>query len=139
MRIPAFVSIPQTSWRRPQTGSRQRDLPPGSAPLHARSSPAGQRVVFRDVLMQCARATRHEPAATAAGGAGDSRSCQVLQGPRWFPRPQNPSGSAWRVVNVREARIRLPVERSPPPEVGKPRAKPSSDLARILPTSPRSS
>ncbi len=60
------------------------------------------------------------------------------QGHRRLPRPQNPTGSAWRIVKVpttHQSSIRRPSGRR---EVVKPRQKPSAGLGRDLPTRWRS-
>jgi hypothetical protein len=65
---------------------------------------------------------------------GDSLESRAAPpGHRVVPRPQNPTGSAWRVVNVQEDTtvFRRPSGRH---EVVKPRPKSSSDLGRGLPT-----
>ena len=71
------------------------------------------------------------------GGAGLGSRCPVRIVPRTpsdhrrLPRPQNPAGSAWRVVKVHN-------DPKVVSEVVKPRPKPSSDLGRDLPTHGRS-
>jgi hypothetical protein len=96
-----------------------------------------------DVSMQCARATHHEPRPRPRLGAtrisGRARS---PKGPRRLPRPQNPAGSAWRIVKVRGGRHPTRGESSLSPWRGRPLrrgASPSlrsSNLVRSrLPTS----
>ena len=143
MRIPASSSIRGLSWPRQQTGARQRDGPVcrSSSPLpRLRGAPMGGLCVSMFyVALQCARATRHEhPSPTKTGAAQDSGRARSPEGPRRLPRPQNPAGSAWRIVKVpttHQSSIRRPSGRR---EVVKPRPKPSADLGRGLPTRWRS-
>ena len=107
MRIPASSSIRGLSWPRQQTGARQRDGPVcrSSSPLpRLRGAPMGGLCVSMFyVALQCARATRHEhPSPTKTGAAQDSGRARSPEGPRRLPRPQNPAGSAWRIVNVQK-------------------------------------
>ena len=86
------------------------------------------------VLMQCARASRHEPRPpTGLGATAGSRSgaCPVKPGSP-LPRPQNPTGSAWRLVKVHETRGRrtCPVARR-----GLPLLRSSNLVRSRLPTS----
>jgi hypothetical protein len=100
------------------------------------------------VALQCARATRHERFPHAYGGTrktvglhdagADGSSTALIPGVVVFPRPQNPTGSAWRIVKVPttdQSSLRRPSGRR---EVVKPRPKPSPDLGRDLPTRWRS-
>jgi hypothetical protein len=139
---------------------------PASAFLlpHSRVPPLGRGVclcvsvlfcvcVF-DGTLQCARASRHEPP-HPTGLPVWSRTRVTMSrrdvrrtpsGHRRLPRPQNPAGSAWRIVKVPEDPTVVltthPSSRRPRGlrvcEVVKPRPKPSSDLGRDLPTPTRS-
>jgi hypothetical protein len=129
---------------------------------HSRAPPLGRGVclcvsvlfcVF-DGTLQCARASRHEPP-HPTGLPVWSRTRVTMSrrdvrrtpsGHRRLPRPQNPAGSAWRIVKVPEDPTVVltthPSSRRPRGlpvcEVVKPRPKPSSDLGRDLPTPTRS-
>ena len=145
MRIPASISIRGLSWPRQQTGARQRDGPVcrSSAPLpRLRGAPMGGLCVSMFYVLCCfaVRAgdqTRaSQPHQNRCGTGLGSRDAH--QGHRRLPRPQNPSGSAWRFVKVpttHQSSIRRPSGRR---EVVKPRPKPSADLGRGLPTRWRS-
>jgi hypothetical protein len=124
-------------------------------------SPVGSWCVFVcfcvcvfDGTLQCARASRHEPP-HPTGLPVWSRTRVTMprrdvrrtpSGHRRLPRPQNPAGSAWRIVKVPEDPTVVltthPSSRRPRGlpvcEVVKPRPKPSSDLGRDLPTPTRS-
>jgi hypothetical protein len=107
-----------------------------------------------DGTLQCARASRHEPPhLTGLPVWGRTRVTMSRRdvrrtppGHRRLPRPQNPAGSAWRIVKVPEdPTVVLTTHPSsgrplglPVCEVVKPRPKPSSDLGRDLPTLMRS-
>ena len=79
------------------------------------------------------------------GGAGLGSRCPVRIVPRTpsdhrrLPRPQNPAGSAWRVVKVHnDPKAVVGDDPKVVSEVVKPRPKPSSDLGRDFPTRRRS-
>src|SRR3954463_8294855 len=129
MRIPDFVSIRQTSWRRPQTGARQRDVPPDPAPLSARASRAGSCVVLRDVSINDAVRAGDPPRAHSpyTGQDGIARSDEALARPSLAPAAAEPGG--FRVAHCQSAGRRLGL-----PEVLRPRATPFPDLARTLRT-----
>jgi len=85
---PARASGTCRAWLDPGPMSRTRRVP-------------DRRVLCNDVSVQCARATPHEPyPPTHSGAVAGSSGRESPSGPRVLPRPQNPSGSAWRIVKV---------------------------------------
>ncbi len=86
MRISCITSHRVSSWARPQTGTRQRDvavLPHHLPPAPLPRSPAGRGCVCFCVALSVR--------------AGELTRARRL---RRLPRPQNPTGSAWRIVKV---------------------------------------
>jgi hypothetical protein len=136
------------SWPRQQTGTRQRDgpvRPPPRCPACAvpRWVRCGSRVCLCVSCVCCSSVRAGER--TRAPPPHRSR-CDVRLGSRHapsradiVPRPQNPTGSAWRLVKVPTTRRPSWRRRSRRREVVKPRPKPSPDLGRDLPTGRRSS
>jgi hypothetical protein len=111
----------------------------GTSPVWHRACPACRTLpvlYLCDVSMQCARATHHEPRPRPRLGAtrisGRARS---PKGPRRLPRPQNPAGSAWRIVKVPGGLHALHKRASRPREGDNPRPKSYADLGRSLPSS----
>jgi hypothetical protein len=111
----------------------------GTSPVWHRACPACRTLpvlYLCDVSMQCARATHHEPRPRPRLGAtrisGRARS---PKGPRRLPRPQNPAGSAWRLVKVPGGLHALHKRASRPREGDNPRPKSYADLGRSLPSS----
>jgi len=108
MRSPETRPLRSPWGPRQQTGSRQKDgLPPvrsrPTAPL-PRSRPGRHSLwcsFFLILLaLQCARATHHEPLAPPRCRDGAGLGVHDILRRRRLPRPQNPAGSAWRLVNV---------------------------------------
>src|SRR3954469_8631430 len=100
------------------TAPADRHAPAGWSRLAAPPAPSVRRppgdalclcvFVFVYVAVQCARASRHEPLpphrcrCAVRLGSGEAVPGSVPRNHRPLPRPQNPTGSAWRLVKVHD-------------------------------------
>ena len=94
------------SLRRQQTGTRQRDMPRSARPRSdVPPEPRAGQTGAVAVMCVCSARGRPLTSPTPTPISGRWRSpgrARPRKGSRLLPRPQNPAGSAWRLVKVHE-------------------------------------